>query len=345
MTAGTRTLDVVVIARNEAARIEACIASVLAATRERFTDAQVVIVDSDSTDGTAAIAAKHPVHVYRYRARRMTAAAGRAIGFKQTAARYVLFVDGDCQLVPGWLELAIATMDDAPNAGVICGSRRNAYAGADGNEFEDAGDSLGGTALYRAAAFVGTGGFNPFIIAGEEQELAARIAAAGFQLLRTRAPMSVHNTDRKESPSGIWRRCRSGMQGGPGQVLRAAWRDGLFWHHARRYNRYVLTALDLGVGLACLALALTGRPAALAAWAAIWILLFLVLAARRRSLREAAFIVADWISVAAAGSLAFLRAPARPETFEYELERIDRARPVSLAGVRRAADASGGMPR
>jgi hypothetical protein len=157
--------------------------------------------------------------------------------------------------------------------------------------------------------------------------------------------MSVHNTDRKESPSWIWRRWRSGMQGGPGQVLRAAWRDGLFWHHARRYNRYMLTALDLGIGLVCVAFALMGRPAALAVWAALWVLMFLVLSARRHSLREGAFIVADWISVAAAGAPAFLRAPAPPETFEYALERIDRARPVPLEGTRRAADASGGIPR
>lgn len=320
-----RTVDVVVIARNEATRIAACIESVLAATTARFQDACVVVVDSNSEDGTATIAARYPVKVYRYRARRMTAAAGRWIGFKQTDARYVLFIDGDCQLVPGWLELAVDKMDETPPAGVVCGARQNAYLRPGGIELHEAGTDLGGTALYRSEALVSTKGFNPFIIGGEEQELAARLEAHGFHLLTTDALMSVHHTAPKESVPGIWRRYRSGMQSGPGQVLRIALSDGLFMHHARRFDRYILTVLYLSAGLACAAVALGGHPAALTDWVLIGLVVFVILWWRRRSLREAAFIVADWVSVAIGGVRAFFRKPAPPEAFDYTLESIDDA--------------------
>jgi glycosyltransferase involved in cell wall biosynthesis len=327
MTAATprRTVDVVIIARNEATRIAACIESVLSATASRFQDSRVVVVDSNSEDGTAAIAARYPVKVYRYRARRMTAAAGRWIGFQQTNARYVLFLDGDCELVPSWLELAVDTMDETPTAGVICGARQNAYLRPDGIELHDAGTDLGGTALYRSEALISTKGFNPFIIGGEEQELAARIEAHGFQLLATEALMSVHHTAPKESVPGIWRRYRSGMQSGPGQVLRISLADGLFIHHARRFDRYILTALYLVAGIAAVLVALEGHPAAFTDWVLIGLVVFMVLWWRRRSLHEAAFIAADWVSVAIGGIRAFFRTPPPREAFDYTLESIDDA--------------------
>jgi glycosyltransferase involved in cell wall biosynthesis len=323
VTAEKRTVDVVIIARNEAARIGGCIESVLSATAPRFADARIIVVDSNSHDETAAIASRYPVAVYRYRAARTTAAAGRWIGFKQTNARYVLFLDGDCQLVPGWLEIAVEKLDAIPSAGVICGARQNAYLRPGGIEVHDAGTDLGGTALYRSDALVNAGSFNPFILGGEEQELAARIEACGFQLLTSQALMSVHHTAPKESLPGIWRRYRSGMQSGPGQVLRVALHGGLFMHHVRRFDRYILTLSYLCIGLACALIAASGHPFAFVDWLIFGMLIFAALGVRRRSIRQAVYIVADWVSVAVGGGRAFLRKPPQPETFEYTLESVN----------------------
>jgi len=227
--ATARRLGIVIITRNEATRIAKCLESVLAATAQNFADADIVVIDSDSNDETTAVAALYPVRVYRYRAPRRSAAAGRWIGLKQIEAEYVLFLDGDCQLIPGWLEAAIAEMDATPNGGVICGSRKNAHEDHGHVEVVHAGSDLGGTALYRYEALRRCNGFNPFIIGSEEQELSVRLLACGYTALRTNAPMSIHNTAKKESLAGMWRRCRSGMQSGPGQVLRVAMRDGCSW--------------------------------------------------------------------------------------------------------------------
>ncbi len=318
----TRRLGIVIITRNEAARVGKCIESVLAATAKNFSDADVVIVDSDSQDETTAVAARYPVRVFRYRASRMSAAAGRWIGLKQVDARFILFLDGDCELVPDWLEVAMAEMEATPTAGVICGARRNVYDGPNGVEVEDAGCDLGGTALYRQEALMRSKGFNPFIIGSEEQELSVRLQASGFTSLRTLHLMSIHNTAKKESMAGMWRRFRSGMQSGPGQVLRVAIKDGLFIKHARRFDRYILTFIYLVLGICVAIFAILGHPRPFEEWIVVGVAAFLLLGWRRRSLGEAAFIVTDWVSVAVGSFRTFVRRPASPDEFRYTIEAV-----------------------
>lgn len=316
------TLAVVVITRNEAARIGTCLESILTAASDSFSDADIVVVDSDSSDDTTTIAARYPVRVFRYKAPRRSAAAGRWIGLQQMHARYVLFVDGDCEIVPGWLELAIARMEADPSLGVICGSRQNAHVEQGVVHLANGGNDLGGTALYRHEALVRSNGFNPFIIGSEEQELCVRLESHGYRAVRMAEPMSVHHTAKKESIAGMWRRHRSGMQSGPGQVLRVALRDGLFMRHARRFDRYILTFLYLALGVLAALIVPLGYTRPLEEWIVIGVAGFLVLAWRRRSFGEATFIVADWISVALGSFRTFLRRPRLPEEFAYTLECI-----------------------
>jgi CelD/BcsL family acetyltransferase involved in cellulose biosynthesis len=316
-----RTLGVVVITRNESAQIAGCLEAVLAATRG-FPDTQIVVVDSDSTDDTVAIAGRYPVEVYRYRGPRMSAAAGRRVGLDQIAARYVFFIDGDCRVAPGWLESAVEILERDPTAGVVCGGRQNAYLSDEGLDFKDVGCALGGTALYRRDVLVRAGGFNPFITGAEEQELLARILALGYRKLATPELMAVHYTGVKESVDGLWRRQRSGMLQGPGEVLRASLSTGTFAYHAREFNRYILTFAFIAVGVVC-ALAEIWEPIFLVIWLATGWIAGVALSVRRRSVREAMFIVADWVLVAMNGVVSFARTPRMPESFRCELERIE----------------------
>jgi glycosyltransferase involved in cell wall biosynthesis len=334
--ASSRVISVVIIARNESARIGACIESVLAATARRFVDAQIVVVDSNSQDTTAAVAAKYPVQVFRYRAARTTAAAGRWIGFRQVEARYVLFLDGDCELVKGWLEIAVDTMEATPTAGVICGARQDAHLTAHGLELQNVGCRLGGVALYRSTTLAQAGSFNPHVIAGEEQELAARILQCGFSALTTTELMSVHHTNPKASAADLWRRFRTGMQSGPGQVLRTSIRDGLFFHHLRQFDRYAFTMLFLIVGAAAL-VAMPWSRVPLELWLLGGAVVFFVLWWRRRHLHEVLFILTDWVSVALSSIPSFFARPAPRDRFEHGLERIpNRAPPEhSAAGAQR----------
>lgn len=318
-----RKLGVVIITRNEAKQIAGCIESVLAGIAV-FPNTQVVVVDSDSSDDTTTIAARYPVTVYRYRGLRMSAAAGRRIGARQIAAPYIFFIDGDCRLAPGWLELAVAAMERAGTVGVVCGGRQNAYTTVGDLQLEQAGWDLGGTALYRNEALTRAGGFNPFIRGNEEQELLARLLVQGYRKLTLSELMAVHHTGLKESADGLWRRHQNGMLEGPGQVLRASLSTGTFLYHARLFNRYILTFCYLAIGLFC-ALAELWHPAYLLGWIAIGCAAAIVLSFRRRSFREAMYIIADWVFVAIDGIPAFLRKPRSPESFGYTLDCVPNA--------------------
>jgi hypothetical protein len=61
-----------------------------------------------------------------------TAARGRNAGFAALKAmkrdiRYVQFVDGDCEVVPGWLDAAFVFLENWNEVAVVCGRRRERY--------------------------------------------------------------------------------------------------------------------------------------------------------------------------------------------------------------------------
>ncbi len=108
---------------------------------------------------------------------------------------------------------------------------------------------------------------------------------------------------------------------GPGQVLRLSLGQGLLSHHARRFNRYLLTLAFLGVGVASgVAALLLGRAWPLTAWAALAAGGFLALALKRGSLRGAAYIVSDWVVVGLGLLRGFVSTPRRVQDFAPPVE-------------------------
>src|SRR6476660_6372785 len=99
---------VVVIGRNEGDRLAACLESL------RILDLPLVYVDSGSVDGSAALA-RSTAHVTAVveldPARPFSAARARNEGFAalraaRPAIEFVQFLDGDCTLADGWVEVA-----------------------------------------------------------------------------------------------------------------------------------------------------------------------------------------------------------------------------------------------
>jgi glycosyltransferase involved in cell wall biosynthesis len=193
---------VVAIGRNEGARLELCLASALAATT------QVVYVDSGSTDGSVELAQKLGVATVQLDAAQpFTAARARNAGFERLAAiapelQWVQFIDGDCQLDPGWLELARQSLEAHPDVGAVCGRRRERFPEAsmynrlcDVEWNTPVGEAAwcGGDSLVRSAAFVQAGQFNATMIAGEEPEFCLRLQKHGWRILRLDAEMTLHD--------------------------------------------------------------------------------------------------------------------------------------------------------
>lgn len=170
--------------------------------------APVVYVDSGSTDASLALAQSLGVVVVSLEGDRpMTAARARNAGFARLVAErpdtdYVMFIDGDCELQPGWPEIAARLLDADAKIAAVCGRLRERRPEASlYNRLCDiewdapAGETTacGGVAMYRMAAFKDAGGFDESLLGGEEPELCVRLRERGWTIRRVEAEMASHD--------------------------------------------------------------------------------------------------------------------------------------------------------
>jgi glycosyltransferase involved in cell wall biosynthesis len=227
-----RSLSVVVIARNEEAHIARCLDSILVAVAE-VGQAEVVVVDSVSTDRTVEIARSFCVRVISLRPEwPLSPSAGRYVGFHHTTGELIMFVDGDTVIEPDWFRNAIPWFDQPQIAGVSGffddrdkHGRLLPYVGKRSQEICEI-NSLRGSALYRRAAMEQAGTFNPYLSNEEEAEVALRLRRAGWKLVSLPHPMACHQraiTGMEE----IRRAIHLGRFYGGGVTWRYAAREGL----------------------------------------------------------------------------------------------------------------------
>jgi glycosyltransferase involved in cell wall biosynthesis len=198
------SIAVVAIGRNEGDRLKRCLTS---ATQQAQT---VVYVDSGSTDGSVAFAQSLGVRVVNLdMTRPFTAARARNEGFECVReiapdTRFVQFVDGDCEIAPGWLSQASAFLEAQSQVAAVCGRRRerhpqasvfNALCDLEWDTPVGQTKACGGDVLMRAAALAQVRGYNPSVIAGEEPELCIRLRAAGWTIWRLQAEMTLHDAN------------------------------------------------------------------------------------------------------------------------------------------------------
>lgn len=88
-------VTVVIPARNEEARIGQCVHSIFLAAGTANLEAEVIVVDDNSSDATAARAEAAGVTVLR-QPQRMGPLAAWAAGVAAATTRWIIFVDGDC---------------------------------------------------------------------------------------------------------------------------------------------------------------------------------------------------------------------------------------------------------
>ncbi|MEM8875462.1 MAG: glycosyltransferase family 2 protein [Planctomycetota bacterium] len=192
------SVAVIAIGRNEGERLRACLTS---AVRDADT---VVYVDSGSTDGSVALARELGCRVVELDlSKPFTAARARNEGAAAAGeVEYLQFVDGDCEIVEGWIGKAVAFLEANPQASVVCGRRRERYPDATKwNKLCDMewdtpigkAEACGGDAMIRRSAFEQVGGYNPAVIAGEEPEMCVRLRAAGHEIHRIDEEMTLHD--------------------------------------------------------------------------------------------------------------------------------------------------------
>lgn len=318
---------VVVIGRNEGARL----ALSLAAARRQAE--RVVYVDSGSTDGspTRAAALGVPVVTLDDKAP-YTAGRARNAGVAAVVGRWpqidlVQVVDGDCELVDGWLTRGAEELVADPHLAVVCGRRRERapqrsvyHRLADIDWDGPLGDvaACGGDALLRVAAFRQVGGFEPTLIAGEEADLCLRLRRLGWRIRRVDAEMTRHDAAMTHFGQW-WRRSRRTGYG----YTEGAWRYGLAPEHHWLRESLSVTGWGLALPLAAGVGAYPTRGRSLLLLLAYPVLLGRIVLRERRRLdwRTAALYAAFCILgkfPQAQGGLDFLRArrAARPRLIE-----------------------------
>jgi GT2 family glycosyltransferase len=213
-------LALVVIGRNEGLRLARSLDSVSGL------GVRVVYVDSGSTDGSSELARRRGATVVQLDpSTPFTAGRARNEGARRVLALhpdvdFVQFVDGDCEVVAGWLEAGCRALENAPRTAAVCGRVREAnrdqtiYNRLCDLEWEARpGEtaSCGGNAMMRVAPFRDAGGFDPRLIAGEEPELCLRLRRSGWTVVRCDRDMVLH--DAAMTSFGQWWR----------RALRAGW--------------------------------------------------------------------------------------------------------------------------
>lgn len=182
-------VGVVAIGRNEGERLRRCLESVKGKV------AAIVYVDSGSADDSVNMAKSLGVEVVQLDLSiPFTAARSRNAGVKRLleikpGIAFVQVVDGDCEIVEGWIDRALQEMrkESHANVAVVCGRRRERHPDAsiynylidmEWNTPVGEAEACGGDALIRVEAFQQAGGYDESIIAGEEPEMCWRMRHA-----------------------------------------------------------------------------------------------------------------------------------------------------------------------
>jgi glycosyltransferase involved in cell wall biosynthesis/MoaA/NifB/PqqE/SkfB family radical SAM enzyme len=117
MKPGLLHISVIVPCFNDELLIGKCLKSLLAQTRDVL---EIIVVDDQSTDGSAQEIQKYPVKYIRS-SRRAGAGGARAAGADAASGDILAFVDSDCIAPADWVEKVHRTFTDNPNLGGVGG--------------------------------------------------------------------------------------------------------------------------------------------------------------------------------------------------------------------------------
>lgn len=252
-------LTVAVICKNEAANIGRCLDSLLVATT--YIETEIIVVDSCSTDATIEIARKYPVTIIQLGCDwPHSPAAGRFTAVNHARGKYLLLIDGDMELLTGFLEKVLIQLESDPDLVAIRGRLNNFHKIDDKFIYVNSKfatitalkecftdtkmplpiESASGSAVFRLEAVRKAGNFHPFLKAEEEYEFSQRLRARGGKIIYLPIDAVNHFGYHPNPLVEVGRRLRRGLVGGAGQVFQLARRDGYALNYLRRIRQHLL---------------------------------------------------------------------------------------------------------
>jgi GT2 family glycosyltransferase len=316
-------LSVLIKTLNEEHKLSRCLGAVFNAIQEWGGKAEVIVADSRSADGTVAIAKNFPVKVVVLApAEPRGCGVGVQLGYQHAQGQFVLLLDGDMQLQPGFLATALAALEADPSLAGVAGilvdtAERNRFDRHRAKTKPSARTGpqawLNGGGLYRAAAIKSAGGYagNQNLLAYEEAELGLRLGAKGWKLVRLPTPYVLHTGHALGTWALIRRMWNSGRMAASGVLLKCALGQPWIW----RVIRMQMHPLTVTFAWLAFAVALVAGwptwPIGLLLLAAVGMAM---LAIRKGSIVDAAFSILLWHLSALGlwkGMLAGIVAPTR----------------------------------
>ena len=196
---------------------------------------EIIVADSLSSDDTQAIALEHGAKVATLvNGDERCCGVGHQLGYLHAQGEFLLLMDGDMELAPGFIEQGIAYLDTHRDYAGVAGMVE--MDDAQSYEFKSrkqrihkiypVGDTshLGGGGLYRRSAIEKIGYLtNRNLHAYEEAELGMRLKHAGYKLHRLAVPYFSHTSYDMSSIELMKYRWRSGYLFASGELLKSAW--------------------------------------------------------------------------------------------------------------------------
>lgn len=234
MTTSCR-VSVIIKALNEEAGIAVAVRSALRAVAEAG-GGEVILADSGSTDRTVAIASEFPIRIVQLLdPKERSCGVGPQLGWQVAHGEYVYVMDGDMELLPGFLRLGLSFLKRHPEIAGVGGRlvelnhasieyrERTARAASPRHSRCGPVNHLDGGGLYRRTAIQDVGHLSDRNLHSyEEFDLGARLQARGWKLWRLPGVAVSHMGHVDPAPALLLRRWRSGYAWGCGELLRAA---------------------------------------------------------------------------------------------------------------------------
>ncbi len=195
-----KEISIVIIGRNEESSLADCITAAQSAA-DQIGGAEIIFVDSASTDNTVKVAESHGVSILALASdQKLCPSAGRFAGANVASGEFILFLDADTLLYRDFLPAAIDHFRNNPDVGGANGRIDDLNeAGEVLENIEERYDDIAETkwlrgpcCFYRRKALLEVGSFNPDIAMEEEAELGLRLVSGGWKLHLIPIKMACH---------------------------------------------------------------------------------------------------------------------------------------------------------
>lgn len=234
-------LSIVIKTLNEERHIARAIETALAAAREAGASFEIIVADSLSSDATVEIARRYPVCVVQLTdAAHRGCGAGVQLGYQHSRGKFIYFLDGDMQLVPGFMSRACRLLEMNQDLGGVAGFLRDTRIRnavdrirVTNGETLRAGPVpwLGGGGLYRREAIEEAGGYaaDRNLKAFEEADLGMRLRAAGWRLERLDQDAVLHTGHDMDTWALLMKHWKSRRAMSSGVLLRQSFGRPWMW--------------------------------------------------------------------------------------------------------------------